>query len=73
MDVKDWFLCPNENCLATLDIKSCTYWEILMHCPECKNRVILKRYIDGQFNNIFAQHSELSESQREYLNGEDNQ
>lgn len=71
MKPTEWFSCPAENCSATLDIKGCTYWEIVMYCPKCSTRVILKRYIDGEFSSIFAQHSELSEAQREYLNGED--
>ena len=70
MKVKDWFRCPAENCSATLDITGCTYWEILMHCPKCKTRVVLKRYIEGDFN-IFSLHNKLSEAQREYLNGKD--
>lgn len=64
---EEWFLCPNESCLAILDIKACNYFEILMYCPKCGARVVLKRYIDGDFNNIFAKHSDLSESQRDYL------
>ncbi len=71
MKTEEWFLCPAENCSATLDIKACTYWEILMHCPKCKTKVILKRYINGKFSSIFASPSELSEVQKEYLNGED--
>lgn len=67
MDLNTWFQCPNEKCGKTLNISKVTFWEIVMNCPKCNIRVILKRYINGPFKSIFAQHSELSEKQREFL------
>jgi len=42
-----------------------------MGCPRCGTTVILKRYASGEFNSIFAIHTELSEKQRRYLNGKE--
>ena len=67
MTKEEWFLCPSKECSTAMDIKKVTYYEIVMYCKKCGARVILKRYIDGQFNSTFAMHTELSISQRKYL------